>query len=170
MSFAINMQSLRDRAMRRVETTATAANLLPNEGSKVARVATHAHVRKGGNPMLTAKQAERCHSPCWGDAEIQAFTDRRDRLLRWGYTAQVADGLAERLTLRDRDGDERRLCLECRELEATGRCAAARRGAFPGVDRGLEPVQDILMRCESFNEAVSAHRSSQGKDDANDHH
>lgn len=61
-----------------------------------------------------------------------------------------ADELAERLTLRDRDGDDRRLCLECTWRGDTGRCLAAATGRLQGVDRRLEPVQTVLQRCEGF--------------------
>ena len=61
-----------------------------------------------------------------------------------------AEDLAERLTLRDRDGDDRRLCLECSWLGDAGRCLAAATGRIPGADRRLEPAQTILQRCAAF--------------------
>ena len=64
--------------------------------------------------------------------------------------AADAELLAERLTLRDRDGDDRRLCLECTWLGDTGRCLAAATGRIPGADRRLEQEQTILQRCDAF--------------------
>ena len=64
--------------------------------------------------------------------------------------AADAELLAERLTLRDRDGDDRRLCLECSWLGDTGRCLAAATGRIPGADRRLEQEQTILQRCDAF--------------------
>ena len=94
--------------------------------------------RAGANALMTIEQADRCHVGGWNDAEIQAFTDRRDLLLRWGYTEPMADDLAERLTLRDREGDERRLCAECKH----GRSHRCPDGA---------PVSaDVLHRCTGF--------------------
>ena len=61
-----------------------------------------------------------------------------------------AEHLAERLTLRDREGDDRRLCLECTWLSDTGRCLAAATGRLAGVDRRLEPIQTLLQRCNAF--------------------
>jgi hypothetical protein len=97
---------------------------------------------------LTNDEADRCHAPCWDEAEIAAFTARTERFALLGRTD--ADDLAERLTLRDRDGDDRRLCLECTWLGDTGRCLAAATGRIPGADRRLEPVQTILQRCGAF--------------------
>ena len=82
------------------------------------------------------------------DAEMAAFTARAERFALLGRAD--ADDLAERLTLRDRDGDDRRLCLECTWLGDTGRCLAAATGRIPGADRRLEPVQTILQRCGAF--------------------
>ena len=97
---------------------------------------------------LTNDEADRCHAPCWDDAEIAAFTARTERFALLGRAD--GDDLAERLTLRDRDGDDRRLCLECTWLGDTGRCLAAATGRIPGADRRLEPAQTILQRCGAF--------------------
>ena len=97
---------------------------------------------------LTNDEADRCHAPCWNDGEIVAFTARAERFVLLGRAD--ADDLAEQLTLRDRDGDDRRLCLECTWLGDTGRCLAAATGRIPGADRRLEPVQTLLQRCGAF--------------------
>lgn len=152
MSFSIDLQELRERASRRIAnpaTVATVATLLPDEGSKVAALA--------GLQCTTdhAPDADRwCwpHSGALNTAELNAFAARRDRLMRWGYAEQDADDMAERLTLRDRERDDRRLCIECRHLAHSGRCKQAALGRMPGVDRRLEPVRTILMRCEHFAE------------------
>lgn len=97
---------------------------------------------------LTNDEGDRCHAPCWDDAEMAAFTARAERFALLGRAD--ADDLAERLTLRDRQHDERRLCLECTWLGDTGRCLAAATGRIPGADRRLEPVQTILHCCAAF--------------------
>ena len=61
-----------------------------------------------------------------------------------------AEHLAERLTLRDRQHDDRRLCLECAALADNRRCLVAARGLLAGADRRLEPVPTILQRCDGF--------------------
>ncbi len=104
--------------------------------------------RRSGNPYMTPEQGDECHEGGWDDAEIESFIARSTRLSARGRAD--AEHLAERLTLRDRQADDRHMCLECRELDAGGRCAAARRGALTGTDRRFEPTQNILMRCPAF--------------------
>ncbi|SFC62205.1 hypothetical protein [Collimonas sp. OK412] len=48
------------------------------------------------------------------------------------------------------DWDERRTCMECRNLSSDGRCLAAWRGELYGVSRDHEPVKDILQRCSGY--------------------
>jgi len=112
--------------------------------------------RSSGNPYLTPYQGDECHAGGWDDAEIAAFMARSTRLTIGGRSD--AEHLAERLALRDRQADDRHMCLECRELEASGRCGAARRGALTGADRRLEPTPNILMRCPAFRDADHHHR------------
>lgn len=81
---------------------------------------------------------------------LTRFEARRARLMRWGYPEDEADRIAERLTQRDKDEDPRRLCLECSNLGDRGRCLAAARGHIHGAARHLEPVLDMLHRCEAF--------------------
>jgi len=106
--------------------------------------------RRSGNPLMSAAQTDDCHAGGWDDAEIAAFIARRDRLMRWGYAEPQAEALAERLTLRDREGDDRRMCTECAHLGNGGRCLVASAGRLAGADRRLEPVQTSLQRCEAF--------------------
>lgn len=115
---------------------------------------------------LTPKQADDCHAGGWDDPEISAFVWRHARLLARGFGGGDADDLAERLVLRDRDGDDRRMCFECHELALSGRCNAAARGAMPGVGPQMEPVPVILVRCLSFKTAVSAQRINDGTEGA----
>jgi hypothetical protein len=120
-----------------------------------ADVPTAATARSSGNPYMTPEQGDRCHAGGWDDVEIATFMTRAKRFSAIGRAD--AEHLAERLALRDRQTDDRRLCMECGELEFTGRCAAARRGDLAGADRRLEPVTTILMRCPAFIPNVSAH-------------
>jgi len=105
--------------------------------------------RRSGNPLMTPEQGDECHAGGWADAEINAYLAREARFTRLGRAA-AAEHLAERLTLRDRQRDDRRLCLECAALADSGRCLVAARGRLPGASRGLEPVPTILQRCEGF--------------------
>ncbi len=81
-------------------------------------------------------------------AEVVAHEVRRSRFARLGRAD--ADELAERLALRDREQDDRRLCLECSYLGERGVCGAARSGRLRGVDSRYEPIPDLLQRCPAF--------------------
>lgn len=111
---------------RHSQKTRTASN---DEASEVWRIK--------GNPYLSRAAADRCHTPEWSDAEIFAFTTRAVKFVRIGLRHD-ADHLAELLTLRDRDGDDRRLCVECRH------CRAAR------CPDGLPLPPEVLHRCGGF--------------------
>lgn len=111
--------------------------------------ATPPTLRCSGNPLMTPEQADECHAGGWNDAEIDAFRRREALFTRMGRVAD-AEHLAERLIRRDREGDDRRICLECTWLGDTGRCLAAATGRVPGADRRLEPVRTILQRCGAF--------------------
>lgn len=94
--------------------------------------------------LTTREQADACHAGGWTDAEIATFIERRDRLLRWNWTDQDAEALAERLTLRDREGDDRRSCTECLHGRAS-RCPD-----------GFPMPADLLQRCPAFRPRESA--------------
>lgn len=104
--------------------------------------------RRSSNALMTPEQCDDCHAGGWDDAEIDAFRAREARFTLMGR--DDAEHLAERLTLRDRQHDDRRLCLECSWLGDTGRCLAATTGRIPGAARRHEPVQTILQRCGAF--------------------
>lgn len=121
MSYSINLAELQERASKRVATLANAATRLPDQGSQLATVATTAE-----------------HSQAWTDEDIARFVSRRDRLLRWGYPEDRAEELAERLTLRDREQDDRHMCAECRH------------GQRPRCPDGAPLPAGTLHRCPVF--------------------
>lgn len=106
-----------------------------------------------GRPYrLTTADADAVHAEPWNDAAIGRFVARAGLFMRRGIDATDADDLAERLHLRDVQGDDRRLCLECRHF-ARWRCGNAR---VAGVGRDLpEAFATQLQRCIGFAEAVA---------------
>ena len=84
----------------------------------------------------------------WTDADIAHFTARRDRLTRWGWLAADAEVMAERLTLRDRSGDERVSCTDCRHYRP-GRCGNHRRAGLNVADVGRD-LAGLLQHCPGF--------------------
>lgn len=85
----------------------------------------------------------------WGDAEFRRFEFRVALFQRRGLKRDDAERVADRLALRDQDRDDRRVCLECTQRQDDGGCAAARRGALPGLER--MHTQSILQRCGAFS-------------------
>jgi hypothetical protein len=136
VNFAIDIEALQARAQKHLANVASPANRLTHE-QQISQLAALAVSRVA--PMAR-ERAEACHSPCWTEEEMRRFADRRDRLLRWGHDAQSAEALAERLTLRDREQDDRRVCAECR-FGASSRCPD-----------GLAMPPEILHRCAGFQE------------------
>ena len=99
-------------------------------------------------------EATRCDVPArdlsavaWSDADVSRFLDRRARLLRWGWCEADAEGLADRLARRDREGDDRRLCVECAHLRG-GRCRQAERAGIGGPEVGV--LAAMLQNCPAF--------------------
>lgn len=90
----------------------------------------------------------------WSDADIALFNDRRARLIRWGWPEAEADDLAERLTLRDREGDDRVSCADCRHYRR-GRCGNHAQAGIGRPEVGRE-LAGMLQRCRGFDAAPSA--------------
>ncbi len=100
---------------------------------------------------LTQADADAAHAEPWTDAACGRFVARVSLFLRRGISATDADDLAERLHLRDVQGDDRRLCLECAHL-AGRRCG---NHVVAGVGRDLPAVLvTTLQRCSGFGEAA----------------
>lgn len=91
------------------------------------------------------------HSPAMNSREIDTFTARLARFTDKGLTLEDGERLADKLVIRDREGDDRRLCLECAHLHGAGcwRCGNARAADVPaqGVARDLVLM---LQRCGGF--------------------
>ena len=108
----------------------------------------------------------------WSAIEIDTFIHRRHTLTEKRLNLEEAEGVAETLLLRDRDIDNRRLCLECVHLQGDRqrgwRCAKVRYGNQYKSRQNLSAAHPItrqpivlpmeyvyqLQRCERFQEAV----------------
>ena len=102
-----------------------------------AKIERSAIISADGAPYWVAD--DMAGLPAWTDAEIVAFDKRVARSTWLGYPD--AKGRAEKLLHRDRDGDDRRLCVECLHAGPGYRCA--KREAF---------LLDQLQRCPKFQE------------------
>ena len=89
------------------------------------------------------------HPQGWDDADIARFHARRVRLLRWGWPADQAEALADRLTCRDVVGDDDRVsCADCRHYRP-GRCGNHRRAWLHSAELGRD-LAGMLQRCPGF--------------------
>ena len=97
------------------------------------------------------------HSSAMNGAEIDIFTLRTSQFAKKGVNRDDADQLADTLVHRDREGDDRRVCLECQHLTGYGatswRCGnwQAAGIAIKARDAGL-PAELVhkLQRCDGF--------------------
>ena len=97
---------------------------------------------------LAPADADRCHAGGWDDAEIARFVALVALFMRRGINATDADDLAERLTLRDREADDRVICAECSHYRV-GRCGNHRRAGLSGPDVGRD-LAVMFQRCPAF--------------------
>lgn len=102
-----------------------------------AKIERSAIISGEGVPYWEADELARL--PAWTDVDIATFEVRVARSTWLGYPG--AKGRAARLLHRDRDVDDRRLCVECQHAGPSYRCA--KREAF---------LLDQLQRCPKFQE------------------
>ncbi len=93
------------------------------------------------------------YSSAMTGAEIDTFTACLARFTDKGLSLIDAEALAEKLVIRDREGDDRRVSLECAHLHHGGRCGnwqaagvaiRARDAQLPG------DFTTMLQRCDGF--------------------
>lgn len=97
---------------------------------------------------LTPAEGDAAHAQPWDDATIARFVARVGLMMRRGFDATDADDLAERLHLRDVQGDDRVGCMECQHYRP-GRCANHRRAGLNVADVGRD-LATLLQRCPGF--------------------
>ena len=91
------------------------------------------------------------HSVAWNSKEIDTFTARLARFTDKGVSYDDAERLADALVIRDREGDDRRLCLECPHLQGFGRWRCGNWQAADVARQGLaRDLVLMLQRCGGF--------------------
>jgi len=105
-------------------------------------------------PDLTRQADRSCwpHSRAMNSVEIDTFMGLLGRLTDKGLGYDEAEALVDKLLLRDREADDRRLCLECRHLHgwpSRWRCGNWQQAdvAREGLARDLAL---LLQRCKGF--------------------
>lgn len=84
----------------------------------------------------------------WTEADAFAFKARRARLLWWRWRESDANSLAARLVERDREGDDRVNCTECRHFRPA-QCSNYRNAGLGGRSIGND-LALLLQRCTAF--------------------
>lgn len=121
------------------DATVTQQPALPPREDRATADATTAQSRREARATAVQQPAPDRDAALqvWSDEEIALFERRKARVIWLGYPA--ADHVAECLLHRDRDLDDRRLCVECRHARPGWRCEV--REAF---------MLDRLQRCPRF--------------------
>jgi hypothetical protein len=101
---------------------------------------------------LSLEESDRAHAEPWNKAACDRFVERMSLFMRVGIDATDADDLAERLHLRDVDGDRRRMCIECRHHRpgAIEDCANAK---LAGTRLHGRHAATLLQHCPGFESA-----------------
>ncbi len=84
--------------------------------------------------------------------EIDTFTARLARFTDQGRILADAEALADELVQRDREGDDRRVCLECLHLQR-GRCGNWQVAGIAIRSRDAQLPPDLILqlqRCDGF--------------------
>lgn len=121
------------------------ATLSPASGGPQTRTRARLSPESPMSPAVPGDQGLPC-GPAWSDVEIERFAQRYARLVARGLTDDHAEALAERLVQRDREGDARRLCIECSNFRA-GRCQQPKHA---GVGAEVGALAFILQHCPAF--------------------
>lgn len=115
------------------------------------------------------------HSTAMNGAEIDLFTARLHRFTDKGLAPTDGEALADKLVIRDREADDRVVCLECRHLSGFGH-TSWRCGNWQAADiavrlRDTQLSADLvlqLQRCEGFTPYLTS--TPQGKNDDHAQH
>lgn len=141
-------------------TPATFATHSPYSPPTVATVATVAVAkapdRAANDPAPDPDRHCWPHSTAMTGREIDTFTARLSRFTDKGLNLNDGETLADKLVTRDRESDDRRLCLECLHLAGhagTWGCRAWQRAgvAIKARDAGIPgDLVRTLQRCDGF--------------------
>jgi hypothetical protein len=92
------------------------------------------------------------HTEAMNTGEIDAFMARVLLFTKRGVDNSEAEQMADDLVLRDREEDDRRLCLECLHLQQTAGLWLCSRWRLAGLSVAGVPgeVVKLLQRCNAF--------------------
>ena len=96
------------------------------------------------------------HSEAMNRAEIDLFNARLFRFTTRGLSLIEGEALVDKLRQRDREQDERRLCLECAHLQGVVRPRCGNHGLAEVPAEGIAPeLIKSLQRCAGYKSVVN---------------
>ena len=125
----------------------------PGVFQKIDRAVAHPETPAANAPTTDPDRWAWPHSSAMNGQELDTLMARQALFCKRGAAPQDAERLADSLANRDRNVDDRRLCLECRHLRGEGpyRCGNARAaGVHTELARDLVL---ILQRCHGYDDA-----------------
>ena len=168
--------ALRLLAVSAVPTEAVSAK--PEQLSSVLAVPSPAVLEKHDSSIAVTQNPDRwCwpHSSAMNGAEIDTFAARLHKFADKGLARNDGEALADKLVLRDRDQDDRRVCLECKHFAGHGagswRCDNWQAAGVAIRSRDAQLPADLVMqlqRCDGFTAQPTS--TPQGTEDEHNHH
>jgi hypothetical protein len=149
-----------------LEATATGATKKSNYEETVAKIAVAPlddAVKQNEEVSPTIQGVVPFDKYCWpyssamNSGEVTKFISREERFKVKGVIPEVAEITADKLVIRDRQKDDRRICLECKHLNGftTLRCGNWKCAGICHSNEGAYISHDfavILQRCFGFQE------------------
>ena len=163
-------------AVSAVATEAVSTKL--EQLSTVLAVPSPAALEKHDSSIAVTEDPDRwCwpHSSAMNGAEIDTFAARLHQFTDKGLSRNDGEALADKLVVRDREQDDRRVCLECKHFAGHGagswRCGNWQAAGVAIRSRDAQLPADLVMqlqRCDGF----TAHSTStlQGTEDEHERH
>lgn len=136
------------------------ASPMPERLSSVLAVPSPAELEKRDSTTALMEDPDRwCwpHSSAMNGAEIDTFSVRLHKFTDKGLPRTDSEMLADKLVLRDREQDDRRVCLECKHFAGHGvgswRCGNWQAASVAIRSRDAQLPADLvvqLQRCGGF--------------------
>lgn len=143
--------------LKNLEAPVSCALTKPTESAFV-RSDSYFDERRSSTAVPPVNDATLLEGPdrwCWpyseamNGNEIARFQARVQLFISRGSRLEGAEELADSLVLRDRDLDDRRVCLECINLRGR-HCMKPEEG---GAGTDVSGIRVVLQRCAGFREA-----------------
>ena len=159
----MSLADLMKKGSLRQFATVTVATVRPHSLQSVASVATvsvaTAQKQAANDPAPDPDRWAWPHRQAMTGREIDTFTARLHHFTRRGLAEPDAEKLADKLMTRDRESDDRRLCLECAHLAGYAGpwgCRNWQRAAVANKARDAQLSAALVnqpQRCDGFKDS-----------------